>query len=119
MANKNRPDGEIERLTAAVADRFAASAKTVRLAGSRPELSAKASLIDRLASAVAQRLAARSGANIDLLASAIAHRLAASPGAARLASSAARQFAHELIWTEPELDHLVNAAQAGLAASSG
>jgi len=106
---KDKANPNVERLAAAVADRFSASARAPRL-GDPQVKSKKVALIDRLASAVGQRLAARSGANIDVLASAVAHRLAASPGAARLASGAARHFANELIWSEAQLDQMVGAA---------
>lgn len=119
MAVNMTSDAEIERLTAAVADRFAASAKAAPLGQAKMSASLKSPvLVDRLASAVAQRLAARAGSsNIDRLASAVAHRLSASTGAARLASGAARHFAGDLIWSDPELDRLVSSVGARLSNS--
>ena len=107
MADAKTSDADIERLAAAVADRFNASSRTVHLAASQATRTRIPGLVDRLASAVGQRLAARAGTNIDRLASAVAQRLAASTGAARLASSAARHFAGDLVWGDPELDRLV------------
>lgn len=82
---------DIERLASAVVHRFAASEATARLG--RAAAGGSPTLVDRLASAVGQRLAAGSQlAHITPLASAVAKRLAASKGAARLASSATRHF---------------------------
>lgn len=114
MAGTKVPDGNIERLAHAVADRFSASAHAARLSGTASTLASSPTLVDRLASAVGQRLAARAGGDIDKLASAIAHHLAASTGAARLASAAARHFAGELVWSDPELDRLVTEAAVQL-----
>jgi hypothetical protein len=89
---KNDPD--IERLAAAVVGRFEASERSARLVVGGVPVNTAPTLMDRLASAVGQRLAARSAIpSIDRLASALAHRLAASPTAARLASAVTRHFA--------------------------
>jgi hypothetical protein len=115
-ASPKTPDPELERLASAVTERFAASAGAARLltTPTQPVPGAEPSVLNRLASAVAQRLAARSGPNIDLVASAVAHRLAASQGAAPLVRGAARQFAGNLAWSEPDLDKLVQTVAAKL-----
>ena len=57
MTDTKAADGDIDRLCAAVADRFNASARTARLATSEVTRSVNPALLDRLASAVGQRLA--------------------------------------------------------------
>ena len=84
---------DIDRLASAVVHRFAASQSAARLAQPSPS-PAEPTIIDRLASAVGQRLAIGSQhPNIETLASAVAKRLAASKGAARLASAATLRYA--------------------------
>jgi hypothetical protein len=94
-------DPEIERLASAVAQRFIASARTARLTSPAQQVRVASgqtvSVVERVASAVGQRLAARGSVpNIDKLASAVAHRLAASPAVAGVASAATRHFARTL-----------------------
>jgi len=65
-------------------------------------------LVDRLASAVSQRLAARiQGTNIDKLASLVADRLAASSAAERLVASAATHVGGRG-WTSLDLEKVAS-----------
>lgn len=90
---------DVDRLASAVVHRFAASLDAPPLRGASVSVERLAkrrapTLLDRLASAVGQRLAHGSQfPKIEPLASAVAARLAASKGAARLASAATRHYA--------------------------
>lgn len=105
----------MDRLASAVAARFAASAASVRLSSVSERPSGPPGLVDRLASAAGQRLAARRGTDIDLLASAVAHRLAASEAAAPLVESTVLHYRGAPY--SPQLDAMVGDTAASLARS--
>lgn len=104
MTEQMRSNPDVDSLASAVAHRFAASAGTVA-----SQRLGNPTLVDRLASAVGQRLAARTGTDIDRLASAVAHRLAASEKAAPLVASAAASVSGGRV-VSPELAKVASRA---------
>jgi hypothetical protein len=107
---------DVHRLASAVAHRIVASARSAPLTAAGAKGNSPA-LLDRLASAVGQRLAARTVTNIDQLASAVAHRLAASEPAAPLVQSVVAHYGSP--YSSPELDQLVDNKAVELSTRKG